>query len=114
MTRLFKRIFDEEDQNKGLSPEKPQQPADRPKQRKDQSQQPAGQPQKRKGQQQERADQPPGWNNLFGFFGGREAPKPAPGKKNGGGKAKPAPDDKQKKGAKDETKKGYSLNEFDF
>lgn len=114
VTRLFQRIFDEEDQNKGLSPEPPQQPADRPQQRKDRSPQPAGQSTKGKQQPKEGADQPPGWNPFFGFFGKREAPKPAPGKKNGGGKAKPAPDDKPKKGAKDETKKGFSLDEFNF
>ena len=112
--RLFKRIFDEEDQNKGLSPEKPQQPADRPQQGKGQSPQPAGQSPKGKQQPKGGADQPLGWDTFFEIFGEGEAPKPAPGKKNGGGKAKPASDDKQKKGAKNETQKGYSLNEFDF
>lgn len=112
--RLFKRIFDEEDQNKGLSPEKPQQPADRPQQGKGQSPQPAGQSPKGKQQPKGGADQPLGWDTFFEIFGEGEAPKPATGKKNGGGKAKPASDDKQKKGAKNETQKGYSLNEFDF
>lgn len=112
--RLFQRIFDEEDQNNGSSTVKPQQPAGQPQQGKGQSPQPAGQSTKGKQQPKEGADQPPGWNPFFGFFGKREAPKPAPGKKNGGGKAKPAPDDKQKKGAKDETKKGFSLDEFNF
>lgn len=114
VTRLFQRIFDEEDQNNGLSPEKPQQPADRPQQRKDRSPQPAGQSTKGKQQPKEGADQPPGWNPFFGFFGKREAPKPAPGKKNGGGKAKPASDDKQKKDAKNAPQKGFSLDEFNF
>lgn len=82
---LFSRIFDEEDQKKDPSPE-PQQPA----------------------------DQPSGIHNFGDFFGEREAPKPAARPKKADAETKPAPDDKQKKGAKDETKKGFSLNEFDF
>ena len=112
--RLFKRIFDEEDQNKGFSPEPTQQSPDQPQQGKDQSQQPAGQSQKPKDQSPQPADQPPGWNPFFGLFGEREARKPAPGKKNGGAKTKPTPDNKQKKGAKNEPKKGFSLDEFNF
>ena len=83
---LFSRIFDEEDQKKDPSPEPPQQPA----------------------------DQPSGIHNFGDFFGEREAPKPAARPKKADAETKPAPDDKQKKGAKDETKKGFSLNEFDF
>lgn len=83
---LFSRIFDEEDQKKDPSPEPPQQPA----------------------------DQPSGIHNFGDFFGEREAPKPAARPKKADAETKPAPDEKQKKGAKDETKKGFSLNEFDF
>ena len=100
VTRLFQRIFDEEDQNNGFSPEPTQQSPDQPQQGKDQSPQPA--------------DQPPGWNPFFGLFGEREARKPAPGKKNGGPKTKPASDNKQKKDPKNETQKGFSLDEFNF
>ena len=100
VTRLFQRIFDEEDQNNGFSPEPTQQSPDQPQQGKDQSQQPA--------------DQPSGKGDPGGFFGNNEDPKPAPGKKNGGGKAKPTPDNKPKKDPKNETQKGYSLEEFKF
>ena len=114
VTRLFQRIFDEEDQNNGFSPEPTQQSPDQPQQGKDQSQQPAGQSPKPKDQSPQPADQPPGWNPFFGLFGEREAPKPAPGKKNGGAKTKPASDNKQKKDPKNETQKGFSLDEFNF
>lgn len=114
VTRLFQRIFDEEDQNNGFSPEPTQQSPDQPQQGKDQSQQPAGQSPKPKDQSPQPADQPPGWNPFFGLFGEREARKPAPGKKNGGAKTKPASDNKQKKDPKNETQKGFSLDEFNF
>ena len=86
VTRLFKRIFEEEDQKKGFFAGPTQQPA----------------------------DQPSGIDDPGGFFGEGEAPKPATGKKNGGGKAKPASDNKQKKDPKNETQKGFSLDEFNF
>ena len=100
VTRLFQRIFDEEDKNNGFSPEPPQQPADRLRQRKDQSPQPA--------------DHPSGIHDLEDFFGKRERPKPAARPKKADAETKPAPEDKQKKGAKNEPKKGFSLDEFDF
>ena len=112
--RLFKRIFEEEDQKKDFFAETTQQSPDRPQQGRGKSENTVGQPPKGKQQPQESADQPPGKHDPGGFFGNNEDPKPAPGKKNGGGKAKPTPDNKQKKGAKNETKEGYSLNEFDF
>lgn len=86
VTRLFQRIFDEEDQNKGF-PIGPVQPP---------------------------ADQPSGIGDPGGFFGGREAPNPAARPEKADAEAKPAPEDKQKKGAKNAPPKGYSLNEFDF
>ena len=100
VTRLFQRIFDEEDQNNGFSPDPPQQPADRPRQGKDQSPQPA--------------DQPSGIHDLEDFFGKRERPKPAARPKKADAETKPAPEDKQKKDAKNEPKKGFSLDEFNF
>ena len=113
--RLFKRIFDEEDQNKGLSPEKPQQPADRPQQGKGgQSPQPAGQSPKGKQQPKEGADPSSKMDTFFGISSGRVAPQPAPGTKNAGAEAKPTPDNKQKKDPKNETQKGFSLDEFNF
>ena len=98
--RLFQRIFDEEDQNKDLSPEKPQPPADRPQRGKGQSQQPA--------------DQSPGMHDPIDPFFGSEAPKPAARPKKADAKTKPTPDNEQKKGAKNETKEGFSLDEFNF
>lgn len=112
--RLFKRIFEEEDQKKDFFAETTQQSPDRPQLGKDKSENTAGQPPKGKQQPQERADQPPGKHDPGGFFGNNEDPKPAPGKKNGGGKAKPTPDNKPKKDPKNETQKGYSLEEFKF
>ena len=100
VTRLFQRIFDEEDQNKGSSA-KP-------------TQQPAGQSPKGKGQPQQPADQTSGKHDSEWDFGKKEAPKPAAPKPAAGAEAKPMPDNKQKKGAKNETKKGYSLDEFNF
>lgn len=100
VTRLFQRIFDEEDQNNGFSPDPPQQPADRPQQGKDQSPQPA--------------DQPSGIHDLEDFFDKRERPKPAARPKKADAETKPAPEDKQKKDAKNEPKKGFSLDEFNF
>lgn len=107
VTRLFQRIFEEEDQNNVPPAEPMQQSPGRRQQGKGQSQQ-------GKDQSPQPADQPPGKHDPFDFFGEGEDPKPATRKENGGGKAKPASDDKQKKGAKNETQKGYSLNEFDF
>ena len=98
VTRLFQRIFDEEDQNNGFSPDPPQQPVDRPRQGKDQSPQPA--------------DQPSGIHDLEDFFGKRERPKPAARPKKADAKTKPTPDNKQKKDPKNETTKGFSLDEF--
>ena len=86
VTRLFQRIFDEEDQNKGF-PIGPVQPP---------------------------ADQPSGIGDPGGFFGGREAPKPAARPKKADAETKPAPDDKQKKDAKNAPQKGFSLDEFNF
>ena len=104
---LFKRIFEEEDQN-NVPPAKPTQPGpNRPQQGKGKSENTVGQPPKGKGQSPEKHD-------PFDFFGEGEDPKPAPGKKNGGGKAKPTSDNKPKKDPKNETQKGYSLDEFNF
>lgn len=103
--RLFKRIFDEEDQINGFSPDPPQQPADRPKLGKDKSENTAGQPPKGK-------QQPPGKHDPIDPFFRSEATQPAAPKKNEGTKTKPTPDNKQKKGAKNETKKGNPLDEF--
>ena len=164
VTRLFQRIFDEEDQKKDFFAETTQQSPDRPQQGGGKSENTVGQPQKGRQQPQERADQPPGKHDPIdpffrseatqpakptqqspdrpqqgrgksqqgkgqstegadqppgkhdpgGFFGNNEDPKPAPGKKNGGGKAKPTPDNKPKKDPKNETQKGYSLEEFKF
>lgn len=100
VTRLVQRIFEEADQNNGFFAGPTQQPADRPQQGKDQSQQPA--------------DQPSGIDDPEGFFGNSEAPQPTTPKNNGGDEAKPVPDNKQKKGVKNETNKGYSLDEFNF
>ena len=98
--RLFQRIFDEEDQNNGSSTGPVQPPAARPQHGKDQSPQPA--------------DQPLGIDDPGGFFGGREAPKPAARPKKVDAETKPVPDNKPKKDAKNAPQKGYSLNEFDF
>ena len=98
--RLFQRIFDEEDQNNGSSTVKPQQPA--------------GQPQQGKGQSPQPADQPSGKDPFFDPFFGIIAPQPAAPKKNEGAKTKPTPDNKQKKGPKNETKKSNPLDEFNF
>lgn len=100
VTRLFKLIFEKEDQNNGFFAGPTQQPAGQPQQGKDQSQQPA--------------DQSSGKGDFFGPFFGREAPKPAARPEKADAETKPAPDNKQKKGPKNETNKGYSLNEFDF
>ena len=86
VTRLFQRIFDEEDQNKGFPIGPVQQPADQPS----------------------RIDDP------GGFFGGREAPKPAARPKKVDAETKPVPDNKPKKDAKNAPQKGFSLDEFDF
>ena len=112
--RLFKRIFEEEDQKKDFFAETTQQSPDRPQQGRGKSENTVGQPPKGKQQPQESADQPSGKGDPGGFFGNNEDPKPAPGKKNGGGKAKPTPDNKPKKDPKNETQKGYSLEEFKF
>ena len=100
VTRLFKLIFEKEDQNNGFFVGPTQQPAGQPQQGKDQSQQPA--------------DQSSGKGDFFDPFFGREAPKPAARPEKADAEAKPAPEDKQKKGAKNAPLKGYSLNEFDF
>lgn len=160
--RLFKRIFDEEDQKKGFFAETTQQSPDRPQLGKDKSENTAGQPpkgkqqpqesadppsgkhdpidpffrseatqpakptqqspdrpqqgrgksQKGKGQASEGADQSSGKGDFFDPFFGSEASQPAAPKKNEGAKTKPTPDNKQKKGAKNETKKGNPLDEF--
>ena len=47
-------------------------------------------------------------------FFGSEAPKPAARPKKADAKTKPTPDNEQKKGAKNETKEGFSLDEFNF
>ena len=112
--RLFKRIFDEEDQKKDFFAETTQQSPDRPQQGKGQSENTAGQPPKGKQQPPERADPPSGKGGFFDFFDEGEDPQPAAPKKNGGDEAKPVPDNKQKKGVKNETNKGYSLDEFNF
>ena len=100
VTRLFKLIFEKEDQNNGFFAGPTQQPAGQPQQGKDQSQQPA--------------DQSSGKGGFFDPFFGREAPKPAARPEKADAETKPVPDNKQKKGPKNETNKGYSLNEFDF
>lgn len=100
VTRLFKLIFEKEDQNNGFFAGPTQPPAGQPQQGKDQSQQPA--------------DQSSGKGGFFDPFFGREAPKPAARPEKADAEAKPVPDNKQKKGPKNETNKGYSLNEFDF
>ena len=100
IARLAQRIFEEADRKKGFFAEPTQQSADQPQQCKDQSQQPA--------------DQPSGIDDPEGFFGNSEAPQPTTPKNNGGDEAKPVPDNKQKKGVKNETNKGYSLDEFNF
>ncbi len=155
VTRLFKRIFDEEDQKKGFFAETTQQSPDRPQLGKDKSENTAGQPPKGKqqppgkhdpidpffrseatqpakptqqspdrpqqgrgkspngkGQASEGADQSSGKGDFFDPFFGSEASQPAAPKKNEGAKTKPTPDNKQKKGAKNETKKGNPLDEF--
>lgn len=114
VTRLFQRIFDEEDQN-NVSPAKPTQPGpDRPQQRKGQSQKSAEQSPKGKQQPKEGADPSSKMDTFFGISSGRVAPQPAPGTKNAGAEAKPTPDNKQKKDPKNETQKGFSLDEFNF
>ena len=100
VTRLFKLIFEKEDQNNGFFVGPTQPPAGQPQQGKDQSQQPA--------------DQSSGKGDFFDPFFGREAPKPAARPEKADAEAKPAPEDKQKKGPKNETNKGYSLEEFKF
>ena len=162
VTRLFQRIFDEEDQKKDFFAETTQQSPDRPQQGGGKSENTVGQPQKGRQQPQERADQPPGKHDpidpffrseatqpakptqqspdrpqqgrgksqqgkgqstegadqspekggFFDTFFGIIAPQPAAPKKNEGAKRKPTPDNKQKKGAKNETKKGNPLDEF--
>lgn len=162
--RLFKRIFDEEDQKKGFFAETTQQSPDRPQLGKDKSENTAGQPpkgkqqpqesadppsgkhdpidpffrseatqpakptqqspdrpqqgrgksQKGKGQASEGADQSSGKGDFFDPFFGSEASQPAAPKKNEGAKTKPTPDNKQKKDPKNETTKGFSLDEFNF
>lgn len=100
VARLFKRISEEADQNNGFFAGPTQQPAGQLQQGKDQSPQPAG--------------QSSGIDDPEGFFGKREAPKPAARPKKADAETKPTPDNKQKKGAKNETNKGYSLDEFNF
>lgn len=155
VTRLFKRIFDEEDQKKGFFAETTQQSPDRPQLGKDKSENTAGQPPKGKqqppgkhdpidpffrseatqpakptqqspdrpqqgrgkspngkGQASEGADPPSGKGDFFDPFFGSEASQPAAPKKNEGAKTKPTPDNKQKKGPKNETTKGNPLDEF--
>ena len=162
VTRLFQRIFDEEDQKKDFFAETTQQSPDRPQQGGGKSENTVGQPQKGRQQPQERADQPPGKHDpidpffrseatqpakptqqspdrpqqgrgksqqgkgqstegadqssgkgdFFDPFFGSEASQPAAPKKNEGAKTKPTPDNKQKKGPKNETTKGNPLDEF--
>ena len=112
--RLFKRIFEEEDQKKDFFAETTQQSPDRPQQGRGKSENTVGQPPKGKDQSPQPADQSSGIDDPGGFFVGREASQPATGKKNEGAKTKPTPDNKPKKDPKNETTKGYSLNEFDF
>ena len=112
--RLFKRIFEEEDQKKDFFAETTQQSPDRPQQGRGKSENTVGQPPKGKDQSPQPADQSSGIDDPGGFFVGREASQPATGKKNEGAKTKPTPDNKPKKEPKNETTKGYSLNEFDF
>ena len=114
VTRLFQRIFDEEDQKKGFFAETTQQSPDRPQLGKDKSENTVGQPPKGKQQPPERADPPSGKGGFFDFFDEGEDPQPATGKKNEGAKTKPTPDNKQKKDPKNETTKGFSLDEFNF
>jgi hypothetical protein len=114
VTRLFKRIFEEEDRKKGFFAETTQQSPDRPQQGKGQSLKSAEQSPKGKQQPQERADQSPGMHDPIDPFFGSEAPKPAARPKKADAKTKPVPDNKQKKGVKNETNKGYSLDEFNF
>lgn len=162
VTRLFQRIFDEEDQKKDFfaettqqSPDRPQQgggksentvgqppkgkqqpqesadppsgkhdpidpffrseatqPAKPTQQSSDRPQQGRGKSQQGKGQSSEGADQSSGKGDFFDPFFGSEASQPAAPKKNEGAKTKPTPDNKQKKGPKNETKKGNPLDEF--
>ena len=114
VTRLFKRIFEEEDRKKGFFAETTQQSPDRPQQGKGQSLKSAEQSPKGKQQPQERADQSPGMHDPIDPFFGSEAPKPAARPKKADAKTKPTPDNEQKKGAKNETKEGFSLDEFNF
>ena len=160
--RLFKRIFEEEDQKKDFFAETTQQSPDRPQQGRGKSENTVGQPPKGKQQPQESADQPPGKHDpidpffrseatqpakptqqspdrpqqgrgksqqgkgqstegadqssgkgdFFDPFFGSEASQPSAPKKNEGAKTKPTPDNKQKKGPKNETTKGNPLDEF--